>query len=111
MIAELGLCTWRPSSPRRPRIYRRRLPRYRRQPSIRAKRGSKLTAVNVIKAIVIFRNMFLFLGRQALKNQDSSNNEIISTIDRWLKNDGVIGAQRPQLIRPTVILDSQSPSK
>jgi len=55
--------------------------------------------------------MFLFLGRQALKNQDSSNNEIISTIDRWLKNDGVIGAQRPQLIRPTVILDSQSPSK
>jgi hypothetical protein len=38
-----------------PRIYRRRLPRYRRQPSTRAKRGSKLTAVNVIKAIVIFR--------------------------------------------------------
>ena len=50
----------------------------------------------MIKAIVIFRNMFLFLGRQAPKEQDSSNNEIISTIDRWLKNDGVIGAQRPQ---------------
>jgi hypothetical protein len=66
----------------------------------------------VIKAIVIFRNMFCssFLEDKAPKNQDSSNNEIISTIDRWLKNDGVIGAQRPQLIRPTVILDSQSPS-
>ena len=38
----------------------------------------------MIKAIVIFRNMFLFLGRQVLKNQDSSNNEIISTIQkRW----------------------------
>ena len=60
---------------------------------------------------MIFRNMFLFLGRQAPKNQDSSNNEIISTIDRWLKNDSVIGARGPQLIRPTVILDSQSPSK
>jgi hypothetical protein len=42
-----------------PRIDRGRLPRYRHQHSIRAKRGSKLTAVNVIKAIVIFRNMFI----------------------------------------------------
>src|ERR1700722_19464214 len=41
------------------RIYRRRLRRYRHQPSICAKRGSKLTAANVIEAIVIFRNMFI----------------------------------------------------
>jgi hypothetical protein len=46
-----------------PTIYRRRLRRRRPQPSIRAKRGSKLTAVNVIKAIVAFRNMFILLGR------------------------------------------------
>jgi len=39
--------------------------------------------------------MFLFLGRQAPENQDSSNNGIISTIDRWLKNDGVIGRAAP----------------
>jgi hypothetical protein len=42
-----------------PWSYRRRRRRCWHQPSTRAKRGSKLTAVNVIKAIVIFRNMFI----------------------------------------------------
>ena len=31
--------------------------------------------------------MFLLLGRQGPKNRDSSNHEIISTIDRWLKSE------------------------
>src|SRR5713226_9470274 len=60
------------------KLYRRRLPRVCHQPSMRAKRGSKPTAANVTRAIIIFRNVLILLGGRPLR--DSFSSEIISTI-------------------------------